>query len=91
MNNVEIAGDMGSGFTSILSDEAIAFLVDLHRHFDATRRDLLSQRHTNQDEIDAGGSFSFLPETAVIRSGDWSVQPAPPHWGRYPAGVFDQV
>lgn len=77
MKNVVIAGDIESGFTSIMSHEAIAFLVDLHRHFDATRRDLLSQRHTTQDEIDAGGSFSFLPETADIRSGNWLVQPAP--------------
>ncbi len=77
MDNVAITGDMEDGFESILTEDAVAFVVDLHRRFNATRTELLDRRQVRQAELDAGAVFDFLPETAPIREGDWSVLPAP--------------
>ena len=72
-----IAGPMGPRFAEILTPEALAFLSDLHRRFDATRRRLLSLRMERQKRFDAGDLPDFLPETAHIRDGDWKVAPIP--------------
>jgi malate synthase len=61
----------------ILSAEALAFLADLHRRFDARRRDLLVRRAERQKSFDAGAAPDFLPETAAIRQGDWKVAAIP--------------
>jgi len=61
----------------VLTDEAVAFLVALERRFDATRRELLAARRARQARLDAGEFPDFLPETAAVRAGNWSVA-APP-------------
>ncbi|MEV8506112.1 malate synthase A [Actinoplanes sp. NPDC051475] len=63
--------------TEILSDEAVAFVADLNRRFRPRRNELLARRAERRAEIAAGGSLGFLPETAEIRAGDWTVPPAP--------------
>jgi malate synthase len=63
--------------TEILSDEAVAFVADLNRRFRPRRNDLLAARAARRAEIAAGGTLDFLPETADIRSGDWTVPAAP--------------
>ncbi|WP_061294410.1 malate synthase A [Herbidospora cretacea] len=78
-NGVEINGPMSDRFDEILSPEALAFVADLHRAFDDRRRELLAARQTRQDELSAGGTLGFLPETEEIRRGDWQV--APPAFG----------
>ena len=65
-------------FEDILSAEAVNFLVNLHREFNGRRLDLLRQRITRQERIDAGELPDFLPETEVIRKSDWTVAPIPP-------------
>jgi malate synthase len=50
---------------SILSEEAVAFLEELHERFDGRRRELLAAR---RDRPAPGG---FLAETSEIRDGDW--------------------
>ena len=77
MDNVMIAGDTGGRFASILTDDALAFVADLHRRFNQTRIGLLALRQVRQAELDAGSVFDFLPGTATVREGDWSVRPAP--------------
>jgi malate synthase len=61
----------------ILSDEAVAFLAELHGRFDARRRELLGARRERRAHIAAGGRLDFLPETREIRE-DPSWQVAPP-------------
>ncbi|WP_345463740.1 malate synthase A [Deinococcus carri] len=61
----------------ILTPEALAFVADLHRRFDARRRDLLAAREERQARLDAGELPDFLPDTADIRAGDWKIAPLP--------------
>lgn len=61
----------------ILTAEAIAFLESLENTFGSRRRDLMADRVTLQQKLDAGGTLDFLPETATIRASDWKVRPAP--------------
>jgi len=63
--------------TEILSAEAGAFVADLNRRFRPRRNELLAARDARRAEIAAGGSLGFLPETADIRAGDWTVPAAP--------------
>ena len=77
MDNVRITGHMGDRFSSILSDDAVAFVAGLHRRFNQTRVDLLANRQARQAGIDTGTVFGFLPETAEVREAKWTVRPAP--------------
>jgi malate synthase len=61
----------------VLSPEAVAFLARLHREFEAERRQLMARRLARQKTFDKGALPDFLPETAAIRLGDWTVAPIP--------------
>ena len=61
----------------ILTPEALDFLADLHRRFDARRLELLAAREERQASFDAGGLPDFLEETREIREADWTVAPIP--------------
>jgi malate synthase len=75
---VEINGPMRDRFGEALTDEALAFLADLHREFDPRRRELLARRAQRDADLAAGGTLDFLPETAGVRAGDRRVaDPAP--------------
>ena len=63
--------------SQILNSEARSFLADLARNFEKRRQELLARRRVRQQEIDAGQLPDFLPETAQIRRGDWTVAPIP--------------
>jgi malate synthase len=63
--------------TEILSDEAVAFVAELHRRFAPRRNELLARRAARRAEVARTGRLDFLPETAEIRAGDWTVPPAP--------------
>jgi malate synthase len=66
------------GADRILTDEALAFVADLHRRFGPLRLELLRQRGERQIEIDAGVRPDFLVATRGIREDDsWRVAPAP--------------
>ncbi|MBA2516326.1 MAG: malate synthase A [Solirubrobacterales bacterium] len=57
----------------ILTAGAVEFLALLHRTFNGERNRLLELRAKRQAELDGGASLDFLPETAGVRSGDWTV------------------
>jgi malate synthase len=61
----------------VLTGEAAAFLVGLHRKFDRRRRELLAARAERQARFNAGERPDFLPETEPIRAGGWQVPEAP--------------
>ncbi len=61
----------------ILTDQALGFLADLHRRFDARRLELLGRRMERQKLFDAGQLPHFLTETKAIRDGEWKVAPIP--------------
>jgi malate synthase len=63
---------------TILSPDALAFVADLHRRLDPTRRELLARRAERLAELEAGTLPDFLAETKAVRDDpDWRVAPAP--------------
>jgi malate synthase len=61
----------------VLTDEAVAFLHDLHREFDEQRLELLSRRDERAAALRAGALPDFLPETAELRAADWRIAAVP--------------
>ncbi|MFF4810149.1 malate synthase A [Micromonospora chersina] len=75
---IEVTGPMHPRYDDILTPEALSFLADLHRAFDARRRELLDRRKRREADLAAGAPFDFLPDTREIRESDWRVaDPAP--------------
>ncbi|MFG1830935.1 malate synthase A [Micromonospora chersina] len=75
---IEVTGPMHPRYDEILTPEALSFVADLHRAFDARRRDLLDRRKRREADLAAGAPFDFLPDTREIRESDWRVaDPAP--------------
>ncbi|CAG4882656.1 malate synthase A [Georgfuchsia toluolica] len=64
-------------FEEILTHDALEFVARLHRTFESRRRELIAARARRQMEFDAGMLPDFLPDTAHIRSGSWTVAPCP--------------
>ena len=75
--DVRILGPVDGPVADVLTPDAIAFVADLHRKFDARRRELLAAREARQARFDAGELPDFLAETAEVRAGDWTVAPIP--------------
>jgi malate synthase len=80
---ISIRGDIKPRFDEILSSEALVFLADLHKRFEATRRRLLTLRAERQKRFNAGETPDFLPETKHVRDGNWKV-------GKIPADLMDR-
>ena len=74
---VRIEAAMEPRFDEILSEEALAFLAELHRRFEPRRRELLAERVARQRRIDGGQMPDFLPETRAIRTGEWRIAALP--------------
>ncbi len=62
---------------TIVTAQAVDFLSDLHHNFESQRQQLLEDRVFRQQRIDNGELPAFRPETAHIRSGEWTVAPPP--------------
>jgi malate synthase len=74
---VTIDGAIKPGFEKVLTKEAMAFVAELQRKFNARREELLALRVERQKRLDAGEKPDFLKETAKIRESDWTVAPLP--------------
>ncbi len=74
---LEIRGPAIPGTERVLTADALAFVAELARRFEATRRELLARRAERQRAITAGERPTFLAETAAIRASEWQVAPAP--------------
>jgi malate synthase len=75
---IEVADRSVAGAAAILTPEALVFLADLQTAFGPRREALLGVRRDRQAAIDAGADLDVDPSTAEIRSGEWTVPPAPP-------------
>lgn len=73
----QVLGSVDPAHQAVLSPEARAFLADLHRRFEPTRRGLLVRRLQRQRAFDAGALPDFLAETRSIRESEWQVAPIP--------------
>ncbi|MGL4324883.1 MAG: malate synthase A [Beijerinckiaceae bacterium] len=80
---VQIAGAMGARYDEILTPDSVKFLVELHRKFNARRKELLAARVARQKRFDAGELPDFLPETQSIRDSAWTV-------AKHPADLLDR-
>jgi len=65
------------GSDRVLTPEALAFVASLERRFRARRTELLARRREVQQRLDAGARPELEADTAQVRSGSWSVAPAP--------------
>ncbi|HEY4025139.1 MAG TPA: malate synthase A [Candidatus Dormibacteraeota bacterium] len=77
VEGVDVRGPVVGRQEEILTSEALAFVAELHRRFDARRQELLRARDERQARIEAGETPTFLPETREIREGDWRTAPPP--------------
>jgi malate synthase len=74
---VVVKGALAARYDEVLSHDALAFVAELHRRFNETRKRLLALRAERQKRFDAGETPDFLAETRHIREGDWTVAPIP--------------
>lgn len=74
---VAIKGPLGPRYEEILTSDALAFVAELHRAFNATRKSLLKARADRQARFDAGELPDFLPETRAVREAEWTISPLP--------------
>jgi len=77
LDGVEITGPVSPAFAEILTPDALGFVATLARAFEGRREKLLQARAERQARIDAGQLPDFLPETASIRSSEWTIAPTP--------------
>ncbi|MBV9489836.1 MAG: malate synthase A [Verrucomicrobia bacterium] len=76
-DGVQLLATHSSVTEKILTREAIDLIAALHRRFNSRRQELLGRRHQRQAELDAGKLPDFLPETANVRHGEWTVASIP--------------
>ncbi|GEK32706.1 malate synthase A [Kurthia sibirica] len=74
---IKIIGQQNVTTQEILTPEALNFIASLHKQFNNRRLQLLEARQERQRALDDGGTLDFLPETAAIRKGDWTIAPLP--------------
>ncbi|MDB5905080.1 MAG: malate synthase [Betaproteobacteria bacterium] len=74
---MQIVGETPTHFAEILTLPALEFAASLARTFESRRQELLARRAERQAGFNAGQIPDFLPETALVREGDWKVAPVP--------------
>ena len=78
MSALQITKPIVGAQNEILTSEAQAFLVELHKKFNARRMELLAARAARDAELRAGKLPNFLESTRDIRESKWQVVPIPP-------------
>ena len=77
MASIDVTGPPVERSEEILTPDALEFVADLQRRFGGTRDSLLAARRERRQAIARTGRLDFLPGTAGVRDGDWSVAPVP--------------
>jgi len=75
--DIAIRGPVISMQERILTQEALEFLVELHREFNPRRLELLAKRTERQHFMNLGSMPGYLKETAAIREGNWKIDSVP--------------
>ena len=73
---IEIRGNVTTGMLSILTPEALNFIVNLTKTFGGWRNDLLTERKNRQELLNAGKMPTFHPTGWVIES-NWRIAALP--------------
>jgi malate synthase len=77
VSGVTISAPPHSEQQRVLTADALHFVTELQRRFNARRLELLAARADRQKKIDAGEKPDFLPQTKEIRDSEWTVAPIP--------------
>ena len=75
--SVAVHAPVEGRFGEVLTDQALAFVGELHERFDARRQELVAGRAERVARWNSGERPDFLPETRGVREGDWQVAPPP--------------
>jgi malate synthase len=78
LGGLEILAPEGPSEGGVLSPPALELVADLARRYGGRVEELLARRRERQARFDAGERPRFLPETAAVREGAWTVAPPPP-------------
>ena len=62
---VQVTGEYSPAYAEILTPSALAFVAELHRHFNPRRLELLAARETRQARLDAGVESPLLAAGAL--------------------------
>ncbi|ASS65329.1 MULTISPECIES: malate synthase A [unclassified Paenibacillus] len=68
---------LSSAAQELLGKRALAFVQLLEQQFGHRRRELLQARQHRQQRFDGGEKPDFRSDTLAVRTGEWSVAPAP--------------
>lgn len=75
---LNIRGAVESEYEKVLHPDSLRFLLRLHQHFDAERRQLLVERKERLAAWRSGEqTLGFLSDTKVIREKDWKAATLP--------------
>ncbi len=78
-DGVEITGEIGPSYDSILTPTALDLIATLHRELEGRRQQCLAARAKVIAAVDAGADLDFLLETAHVRDDpQWQVAPPAP-------------
>lgn len=75
--NYAIKPGIKTEYQSVLTEDALDFVIKLHELFQPKREELLVERVARQQQIDKGIFPTFLNETAHVRNSDWKVASLP--------------
>jgi malate synthase len=73
----DVIGPVADDYKSVLTGDALDFVVLLTRRFRPRVAELLATRQDRQRQLDAGRFPDFLEETRDIRESDWRVTTVP--------------
>ena len=74
---VRLSDEVTNYYPKLLTEEALAFIKQMHLKFNNTRLELLRHREAEQVYFDSGYFPTFPKETEPIRSGEWEVTDIP--------------
>ncbi|MFQ5718008.1 MAG: malate synthase A [Acidobacteriota bacterium] len=74
---VSVSGRVDDTAAPVLTDAALGFVAGLARTYGERVNELLARRRRRQAARDGGELPHFLPDTAAVREGDWTVAPLP--------------
>ncbi|KAF2082660.1 malate synthase A [Flavobacterium sharifuzzamanii] len=74
---IEFLANKKLAYPKIWTEEATAFIIELHKKFESQRKLLLLQREQKQVTFDQGIMPVFIPETKSIRESNWTAGEIP--------------